>query len=68
MSRETTGIPDLDKQKGGIGRINETQQGRNEKQRGGEDISRVDRQEGEMNNGELGADFKKTKNNSGAKK
>lgn len=68
MSKETTGSPDLDKQNGGSGRISNSQQSRNEKQHGIEDISKVDRQEGEMNNGELGADFKETKNNAGSKK
>jgi len=68
MGRETTSSPDLDKQKGGLGRTNETKQGRNEKQRDVEDISKVDRQEGEMNNGELGGDFEEIKTNSGGKK
>lgn len=68
MDRETTGSPEPDKQKGGIGRTNETQAGRDEKQKNVEDISRVDRQEGEMNNGELGGDFQERENNSGSKR
>ena len=68
MERKTTGSPDPDQQNGGIGRTEETQTGRNEKQGDVEDISKVDRQEGEMNNGELGGDFKETENNSGSEK
>lgn len=68
MARETTGSPDLNQQTGGIGRTSNSQTGKNQTAAGVEDISQVDRQEGEMNNGELGGDFKETKNNEGDKK
>lgn len=67
MDRETTGSADLDQQKAGIGRKNDMQQDQGTNQQYAEDISKVDRQEGDMNNGELGGDFKETKINSGSK-
>ena len=68
MSRETGNSPAINQQKGDAQRTNDTQQDRNEHQQNVEDISKIDRQEGEMNNGELGGDFNETKNNPASKK
>jgi hypothetical protein len=55
QKNETSSMPSQD---GGAGRMNETGDNKSNQDNVQHDISSVDRQEGEMNNGETGGNFR----------